>query len=110
MRRKYRDIELSEDATDALTLFLFEESYKEYELIMIYNYLRANCKDAFLNRIFTILIDESFFHLRSFGQMMSEMGILGVPRVVHPSLYRLTIREVSCEWNRRGDFGKRGVC
>jgi len=82
-------MELTTEATDALTLFLFEESYKEYELIMIYNYLQAHSSDAFLNRIFQIMIDESKFHLRSFGQMMSEMGILGVPRVIHKSLYQV---------------------
>ncbi|ADV46016.1 hypothetical protein [Nitratifractor salsuginis] len=90
MNRTYRDIELDEEATGALTLFLFEESYKEYELIMIYNYLQAHSEDAFLNRIFQILIDESFFHLRSFGEMMAEMGILGVPRVIHESLYKVS--------------------
>ncbi len=82
-------ITLTQEATDALTIFLFEESYKEYELIMIYNYLQAHSSDAFLNRIFQIMIDESNFHLRSFGQMMSEMGILGVPRVIHKSLYQI---------------------
>jgi glutamyl-tRNA reductase len=35
------------------------------------------------------LIEESFFHLRSFGEMMAEMGILGVPRVIHESLYKV---------------------
>ena len=80
---------LTQEATDALTLFLFEESYKEYELIMIYNYLQAHSADAFLNRIFQIMIDESKFHLRSFGQMMAEMGILGVPRTIHKSLYQI---------------------
>jgi len=87
--RTLHDVTLTQEATDALTLFLFEESYKEYELIMIYNYLKAHSDDAFLNRIFQILIDESFFHLRSFGQMMAEMGILGVPRVIHKSLYQV---------------------
>ena len=89
VHRNYKGIELGKEATDALTLFLFEESYKEYELIMIYNYLKAHSNDAFLNRIFQIMIDESFFHLRSFGQMMSDMGILGVPRVLHKSLYKV---------------------
>ena len=87
--RKYKNYELSEEATDAFTLFLFEESYKEYELIMIYNYLKAHSTDDFLNKIFQILVDESFFHLKSFCQMMSEMGILGVPRVIHRSLYQV---------------------
>ncbi len=88
-QRKYKNFALSEKATDALTLFLFEESYKEYELIMIYNYLKAHSEDDYLNKIFQILIDESFFHLKSFGQMMADMGILGVPRVIHPSIYQI---------------------
>ena len=87
--RKLNTIELTPEATDALTLFLFEESYKEYELIMIYNYLKAHSSDAFINRIYQIMIDESQFHLRSFGNMMAEMGILGVPRVIHRSLYEV---------------------
>ncbi len=91
--RKYKDYNLSQEATDALTLFLFEESYKEYELILIYNYLKAHCKDAFMIRIFQIMIDESFFHFKSFGEMMAEMGILGVPRVVHKSLYEVVDME-----------------
>ena len=37
--REYKDINLTTEARDSLTIFLFEESYKEYELIMVYNYL-----------------------------------------------------------------------
>ncbi|TET88993.1 MAG: hypothetical protein E3J96_02015, partial [Sulfurovum sp.] len=81
--------ELTQEATDALTLFLFEESYKEYELIMIYNYLKAHSDDAYMNRIFQILIDESFFHLKSFGDMMAKMGLLAVPRIVMKELYQV---------------------
>jgi len=87
--RVYKEYDLSKEATDAFTLFLFEESYKEYELIMIYNYLKAHSCDDYLNKIFQILVDESFFHLKSFGQMMADMGILGVPRVIHKSLYQI---------------------
>ncbi len=94
VERRLDGIDLSEEATDALTLFLFEESYKEYELIMIYNYLKAHSEDAYINRIFQILIDESFFHLKSFGDMMAKMGILGVPRVIHKEMYQIDdIRE-----------------
>ncbi|MDD5359919.1 MAG: hypothetical protein PHI79_04160 [Sulfurovaceae bacterium] len=89
MARVLDDIPLSEEATDALTLFLFEESYKEYELIMIYNYLKAHSKEQNLIRIFQILIDESFYHLKQFGQMMSDMGILGVPRIIAKELYQV---------------------
>jgi len=89
VERKLDDLVLSDEATDALTLFLFEESYKEYELIMIYNYLKAHSSDAYLNRIFQILVDESFFHLKSFGDMMAKMGILGVPRIINKELYQV---------------------
>jgi rubrerythrin len=34
-------------------------------------------------------VDESFFHLKSFGEMMAKMGILGVPRVVMKELYQI---------------------
>ena len=88
-KRELNNIKLKDEARDALTIFLFEESYKEYELIMIYNYLKANSNDAFLNRIFSILIDESFFHLRSFGQMMADMGILAIPRIINEELYKV---------------------
>ncbi len=89
MDRVLDEIPLSEEATDALTLFLFEESYKEYELIMIYNYLKAHSKEKNLIRIFQILIDESFYHFKQFGQMMSDMGILGVPRTIAKELYKI---------------------
>ncbi len=89
MGRVLDEIPLSEEATDALTLFLFEESYKEYELIMIYNYLKAHSSEQNLIRIFQILIDESFYHLKQFGQMMSGMGILGVPRIIAKELYQV---------------------
>lgn len=89
MVRVLDGIPLSEEATDALTLFLFEESYKEYELIMIYNYLKAHSIEPNLIRIFQILIDESFYHLKQFGQMMSDMGILGVPRIIAKELYQV---------------------
>jgi len=90
MHRVMEGYSLSKEATDALTLFLFEESYKEYELIMIYNYLKAHSQDAYMNRIFQILIDESMFHLKCFGDMQAKMGILATPRVVMRELYQVT--------------------
>lgn len=90
MARQLPDIVLTPEATDALTLFLFEETYKEYELILIYNYLKAHSSDAYMNRIFQILIDESFYHLKRFGEMGAQMGILAVPRMVMKELYQIT--------------------
>jgi rubrerythrin len=56
---------------------------------MIYNYLKAHSDDAYMNRIFQILIDESFFHLKSFGDMQAKMGLLAVPRIVMKELYQV---------------------
>jgi len=89
MERTFPGVSLTQEATDALTLFLFEETYKEYELIMIYNYLKAHTHDSYLNRIFQILIEESFFHLKCFCDMGAKMGILAVPRIVMKELYQI---------------------
>lgn len=109
-QRHYPNVELSDEARDALTLFLFEESYKEYELIMVYNYSKANSQDAFLNRIFQILIDESFFHLRSFGQMMATMGILGVPRSIMEEVYKFDNLEEFLKEGIQEEIGAKEEC
>lgn len=108
--KNYPNVKLSDEAKDALTLFLFEESYKEYELIMVYNYSKANSNDAFLNRIFQILIDESFFHLRSFGQMMSDMGILGVPRSLMEEIYNFNDLEQFLKDGIQEEIGAKEEC
>lgn len=76
--------------TDALTLFLFEESYKEYELILIYAYMQNESSDLLERDIYQDLIDESQFHLKSFGNMMAKMGILALPRPLHEQTYKIT--------------------
>jgi len=108
--KKYPNVKLTDKARDALTIFLFEESYKEYELIMVYNYSKANSNDAFLNRIFQILIDESFFHLRSFGQMMAEMGILGVPRSLMEEIYKFDNLEQFLKDGIQEEIGAKEEC
>lgn len=87
--RVWPDVPLTPAQTDALTLFLFEESYKEYELILVYLYRLARATTATQSSSFTDLIDESHFHLRSFAEMMAAMGILGLPRELHPRTYEI---------------------
>jgi hypothetical protein len=108
--REYPNVKLTQRAKDALTLFLFEESYKEYELIMVYNYSKANSSDAFLNRIYQILIDESLFHLRSFGQMMADMGILGVPRTLMEEIYKFNDLEQFLKDGIQEEIGAKEEC
>ena len=87
MKREWMDKNLAQDQIDALTLFLFEESYKEYELILVYAYMQTRTDDALHFNIFQDLIDESHFHLKSFGNMMAKLGILALPRELHEMTY-----------------------
>ncbi len=91
--RHWPDSLLSLAETDALTLFLFEELYKEYELILIYFYRQVRATTAAQVSHFQDLIDESHFHLRSFGEMMAKMGILALPRTLHPRTYQISDME-----------------
>jgi hypothetical protein len=88
--RQWPDALLNEEETNALTLFLFEELYKEYELIMVYFYQQVRAKTAAQVSHFQDLIDESHFHLRSFGEMMTKMGILALPRTLHKRTYHIS--------------------
>jgi hypothetical protein len=87
MKREWEDKDLAQDQIDALTLFLFEESYKEYELILVYAYMQARTENALHFNVFQDLIDESHFHLKSFGNMMAKLGILALPRELHEMTY-----------------------
>jgi len=87
MQRKWGDKNLAQEQIDALTLFLFEESYKEYELILVYAYMQARTKDVQHFNVFQDLVDESHFHLKSFGDMMAKLGILALPRELHAMTY-----------------------
>lgn len=86
--RIYEGKDLDKTSTDAFTIFLFEETYKEYELILIYSYMQNHTNDITLYNVYQDLIDESLYHLKSFGNMLSKMGILAIPRIVIDSLYK----------------------
>ncbi len=86
--RVYKGKKLSKTSTDALTIFLFEEGYKEYELIMIYAYMQNFTKNLTLYNVYQDLIDESMYHLKCFGNMQAQMGILSIPRTIVSSLYK----------------------
>ncbi len=90
MHRTLPNKELGVAQTDALTMFLFEESYKEYELILVYAYMQAHTDNLLHFNVFQDLIDESHFHLKSFGNMMAQMGILALPRELHELTYKIS--------------------
>ncbi len=81
---------LSQAQIDAFSLFLFEESYKEYELILVYAWMQARTNDLLQFNVYQDLIDESQFHLKSFSNMMADLGILTLPRELHEMTYKIT--------------------
>lgn len=40
--------------------------------------------------VYQDLVDESHFHLKSFGNMLAELGLLAIPREVHEMSYKIT--------------------
>ena len=86
--RNYDGKNLDCQSRDALTLFLFEESYKEYELILLYSYFQNYTDNILQYNVYQDMVDESQFHLKSFGTMLAKMGILAIPRTVIPELYK----------------------
>ncbi len=100
-----RNLRYGADAFDEETLgtllrFLFDESYKEYELIVIYSYAQRQINDQRVHEIFQTLIDESKFHLKSFARMMAKLGILSIPRFITKEI---------CEIDSLTDFLKAGI-
>ncbi len=89
-KKVYKDKKLSKSSTDALILFLFEETYKEYELIMVYTYMQNFTNKIEEFEVYQDLVDESYFHLKSFGEMLSKMGILAIPHNIEKSIYKVT--------------------
>jgi len=49
--------------------------------------MQARTKDLLQFDIYQDLIDESHFHLKSFGNMMARLGILALPRELHEMTY-----------------------
>ena len=89
-KRQYKNKNLDQQSTDALTKFLFEETYKEYELIFVYAYMQNYTNDVLQYNIYQDLIDESQYHLKYFGNMLSTMGILAIPRTIIEQIYKIT--------------------
>jgi len=83
---RYRDLE--GERLEALVRFLFEESYKEYELIVTYTYSQLHTEDGTIRQVFADLVDESLYHLKSFALLQAKLGILSVPRPVMREVYR----------------------
>ncbi len=80
-------IELEENSKAALVFFLMEETFKEYELITIYSYLKVHSDIAVANSAFTDLAYDSIYHLKRFATLASKMGVLTLPRPIPHEKY-----------------------
>ena len=87
-KRVYEDKQLDPKVNDAFTLFLLEDSYKKYELILVYRYFQNYTNDIAQYTIYQDMIDESQFYLKSFGEMMAKMGMLAIPRSIELKAYK----------------------
>ena len=80
-------VDLDEESKSALVFFLMEETFKEYELITIYSYLKVHSNIAVANSAFTDLAYDSIYHLKRFADLASKMGVLTLPRPIPHEKY-----------------------
>jgi rubrerythrin len=85
--KKLPGVDLEENAKAALVFFLMEETFKEYELITIYSYLKVHSNEADANSAFTDLAYDSIYHLRRFANLAAQMGVLTLPRIIPHDKY-----------------------
>ncbi len=85
--KKLPGIELSNKSKSALIFFLMEETFKEYELITIYSYLKVHSDIAVADAAFTDLAYDSVYHLKRFADLASKMGVLTFPRAIPHNKY-----------------------
>ncbi len=85
--KKLPGIELSDESKSALIFFLMEETFKEYELITIYSYLKVHSDIAVADAAFTDLAYDSVYHLKRFADLASKMGVLTLPRPIPHDKY-----------------------
>lgn len=86
-KKELPGVELDKNAKAALVFFLMEETFKEYELITIYSYLKVHSTNEIANSAFTDLAYDSIYHLKRFAQLAAEMGVLTLPRVIPHEKY-----------------------
>jgi rubrerythrin len=81
-------IDLDESQKAALTFFLMEETFKEYELITIYAYLKVHTDVEVASSAFMDLAYDSIYHLKRFADLAAKMGILTLPRPIPHEKYQ----------------------
>jgi len=86
-KRELPGVELEDNAKAALVFFLMEETFKEYELITIYSYLKVHTDIAIAESAFTDLAYDSIYHLKRFAELANKMGVLTLPKPIPHDKY-----------------------
>jgi rubrerythrin len=83
-----KNIEITPKQADAFNFFLVGETFKEYELITIYSYLKAYTSNIDAVNCFADLISDSIYHLKRFAKYASELGTLSFVRSIDKEKYQ----------------------
>ena len=54
----------------------------------MYAYMQNYTNNIVQYNVYQDLIDESQYHLKCFGEMLSKMGILSIPRIILEQIYK----------------------
>ena len=83
-----KNIEITPKQADAFNFFLIGETFKEYELITIYSYLKAHINDNVeAVNCFADLASDSIYHLKRFAKYAAELGTLSFVRSIDKEKY-----------------------
>jgi rubrerythrin len=84
-----KNIPITPEQADAFNFFLVGETFKEYELITIYSYLKAHIQDNVeAVNCFADLASDSIYHLKRFAKFAAELGTLTFVRSVEKEKYQ----------------------
>jgi rubrerythrin len=84
-----KDVEITPAQADAFNFFLIGETFKEYEFITIYSYLKANTTDNIeAVNCFADLASDSIYHLKRFAKYAVELGTLNFVRSIDKEKYK----------------------
>jgi len=84
-----KNIEITPKQADAFNFFLIGETFKEYELITIYSYLKAHIdNNVEAVNCFADLASDSIYHLKRFAKYAAELGTLSFVRSIDKEKYK----------------------
>lgn len=84
-----KNVEITPEQADAFNFFLIGETFKEYELITIYSYLKAHINDNIeAVNCFADLASDSIYHLKRFAKYSAELGTLNFVRSIDKEKYK----------------------